>query len=54
MKKLNLNQKINKKGKVTETNQWPLKKRTSQIWEKKLLLPKAGKYRYYVLTINIL
>jgi hypothetical protein len=43
MKKLNLNQKINKNGKATVTNQWPLKKRTYQIWEKKLLLPKAGR-----------
>ena len=41
MKKLNLVEEINKKGKATVTNKWPLKKRSRQIWEKKLLPPKA-------------
>lgn len=43
MKKLNLEEEINKKGKATVTNKWPLKKRSRQIWEKKLLPPKAGR-----------
>ena len=43
MKKLNLEEEINKKGKATVINKWPLKKRSRQIWEKKLLPPIAGR-----------